>query len=71
MQVENLTFDFGETQDFDGEFKILKVCMQKQVIVILNPFFSFMFGFQLRKVHVGPYVGSSVQGIRVGYRLCW
>jgi hypothetical protein len=71
MQVESLTLDFGETQDFDGELKILKVCMQKQVIVILNPFFSFMFGFQPCKVHVDLYVGSLVQGIKVDYQLCW
>jgi hypothetical protein len=29
MRVESLTPDSGETQDFDGELKILKICMQK------------------------------------------
>jgi hypothetical protein len=29
MWVESLTPDSGKTQDFDGELKILKVCMQK------------------------------------------
>ncbi len=43
--------DYGKTKDFDGELKILKVCMQKQVIVLLKPFLSFLLGFQPRKVH--------------------
>jgi hypothetical protein len=51
MHVENLTFNSNETQDFDDEFKSLKVCMQKQVIIVLEPFLSFMLGFQPRKVH--------------------
>jgi hypothetical protein len=51
MWVENLTLDFGKTKDCDGEFKILKVRMQNQVIIVLKPFFSFMFGFQPRKAH--------------------
>jgi hypothetical protein len=41
MQVKSLTPDFGETQDFDGELKILKV----YVIVVMEPFLSFMLGF--------------------------
>jgi hypothetical protein len=51
MQVKSLTLDFGETQNFDGELIFLKVRMQKQIIIVLEPFFSFMLGFQPRKVH--------------------
>jgi hypothetical protein len=51
MWVENLTSNSSETQDFDGEFKILKICMQQQIIIILKPFFSFMLGFQPHKAH--------------------
>ncbi len=50
MQVENFTPNSNETKNFNGEFKILKICMQKQIIVILEPFFSFMLGFQPRKI---------------------
>jgi len=51
MQVESLTPYSTKTQDFDGEFKILKVRMQKHVIVVLEPFLSFVLGFQPRKTH--------------------
>jgi len=51
MQVESLTYDSNKTQDFDGEFKILKIRMQQQVIVVLEPFLSFMLGFQPHKAH--------------------
>ncbi len=51
MWVESLTPDFSETQVFDGELKILKVHMLKQVIVILEPFFSFMLFFQPHEIH--------------------
>jgi len=51
MWVESLSFDSNKTQDFDGEFKTLKIRFHRQVIVILEPFFSFMFNFQPHKVH--------------------
>jgi hypothetical protein len=43
------TFDFGEAQDFDSE--ILLQYMQKQVIVIMEDFLSFMLSFQPNKAH--------------------
>jgi hypothetical protein len=51
MWVESLTLDSSETQDFDGELKTLKVHMQQQVLIILEPFLSFMLGFQPHKAH--------------------
>ncbi len=51
MQVESLTSNSNKTQNFDGELKILKIHMQKQVIVVLEPFISFMLSFQPHKAH--------------------
>jgi hypothetical protein len=45
------TLDFGEAQDFDSEVLILLQYMQKQVIVIMEPFLSFVLSFQPNKVH--------------------
>jgi hypothetical protein len=42
---------FWQNLNFDGELKILKIRKQKQVIVVLEPFFSFMLGFQPHKAH--------------------
>jgi hypothetical protein len=49
MQMDCCTLDSGEAQDFDGELLNLLHCMQKQVIVILEPFLSFMLSFQPNK----------------------
>jgi hypothetical protein len=65
MQVENLTFDFGETQDFDGELKILKICMQKQVIVILNTFFRLCLVFNLAKFVLTFMLDPWYKGLRL------
>jgi hypothetical protein len=45
------TLDFGEAQDFDNEFLILLQNVQKQMIVIIEPFLSFMLSFQPNKAH--------------------
>jgi hypothetical protein len=67
MRVESLTYDSNKTQNFDGEFKILKIRMQQQIIVVLKPFLSFMFGFQPHKAHsmLAHMFGSLVQGLRL------
>jgi len=49
--VNSLTSNFGETQNFDGELQALKVRMQKQVVTILEFFFSFFLRFQPCKIH--------------------
>jgi len=46
-----LNSDFGETQDFDGELQALKVHMQKQVVMTLEFFLSFLLSFQPCKIH--------------------
>ncbi len=39
MQVDSMTFDTNETQDFDSEIQFLRQCMQKQLVQVLNPLF--------------------------------
>lgn len=51
MQVDSMTFDTNETQDFDSEIQFLQQCMQKQLVQVLNPFLSFMIYFQTSKIH--------------------
>jgi len=43
--------NFGDTQDFDGEFHIFQKNMQGQVVYVLNPFLSITVFVQLTKVH--------------------
>jgi hypothetical protein len=51
MQMDCCTLDSGKAQAFDGELLNLLHCMQKQVIVIMEPFLSFMLSFQPNKAH--------------------
>jgi hypothetical protein len=45
MQVDCLTFDFNETQDFDAKFQVLQKHVQKWVVQVLDTFISFMLLF--------------------------
>jgi hypothetical protein len=46
MWLNRLTLHFNETHDFDGEIQIFQQHMQKQMVQVLNPFFSFVISFQ-------------------------
>jgi len=51
MRSYCLTPNSIETQDFDGELQVFQQRMQKHVIQVLEPLFSFMFCFQSHKAH--------------------
>jgi hypothetical protein len=51
MWLDCLTFNFNQTHDFDGEFQIFQQHMQKQMVQVLTPFFSFVISFQKIKAH--------------------
>ncbi len=41
MQLDYLTLEISEIQDFDDKFQVLQQCMQKKVVQVLNLFISF------------------------------
>jgi hypothetical protein len=51
MWLDCLTFNFSDTHDFDEEIQIFQQHMQKQMVQVLNPFFSFVISFQKIKAH--------------------
>jgi hypothetical protein len=51
MQVDYLTPISNEIIDIDGELQVLQQHMQKQVVQVLDPFFSFMLSFQPHKAY--------------------
>ncbi len=40
-----------ETHDFDAELQVLQQHIQKQVVIVLQPFLSFLLSFQEHNTH--------------------
>jgi hypothetical protein len=72
FQHDLLGLNFGDTQDFDGEFHIFQKNMQGQIVYVLNPFLSIMVFVQLTKSsqHVGYDVRPLLQGALIHYSIC-
>ncbi len=51
MQVDCFSLNYSEKWDFDVELEILWPNIQKQVVIILDPFLLFMVYFQQCKIH--------------------
>jgi hypothetical protein len=51
MWVQCLVLDSLETQDFDVKLQVFQQHMQKQVLIVIQPFLSFLLSFQECKVH--------------------
>jgi len=51
MWVQCLVLDSLEIQDFDVNLQVFQQHMQKQVLIVIQPFLSFLLSFQKCKVH--------------------